>query len=587
MDGMFLTERHSWLILSGQVVGDHLISVAALPKEGSAAGFASFSVFSDYSTSNGPTASDFNPTTSNDYFFTVTQDIEGLRIKGSYKVLQPRNGIPLTLRTSTNRTILLGTLNNASQIDFDVVFDAYAGEKFFLWVDESGLIGSAILETEISIEVKSRHRTTYVKFLPPEAFFAAIGKKITGKDDATASQLFSENGGKVYTSGDGLRSLPNSVIKTSLNSFFDDARVRYAAGLGVEGKKLVIESFEHFLDTSDPIHLGKVKDLKVSVATDLLANTLKVGYNAQTIDDVNGKYSFNNTHIYSSPITKISRELNLVSPYITDPYVIELYRINSEGKSTTDKSNDNNVFVLDVERLEHTFSYVLALASAPFGFFISSTEDISGDFRAGGKFTVSNMPLSSGTYTVQETVAVTGGYNVYTVEPTVAEAFNAVPILTDTYVLNRPPYITLTGVPDPPTVFNVELSPKRIALKHIKWLSSIFHGFAGESLKFETTEKNRDLKTTGGPGSDINEDADVVIGSSKLFTPRYVDFDTEVPVDLVTMMEENPNRCFTFETQRGLILEAFSRKTSIAPGDGQEQAYRLLLSPNNDLTKIE
>ncbi len=154
------------------------------------------------------------------------------------------------------------------------------------------------------------------------------------------------------------------------------------------------------------------------------------------------------------------------------------------------------------------------------------------------------------------------------------------------YPLKRDSTLTITGVPDPETIFNVSQSPKRIAINHLPWVNSIFHGFEGTKLKFLTTEKNADLVTTDIIGGVIRERDDIEItGENKLFLPFYIECDIEVPADLVEEMEANEMRPFTVEWE-GLMIEGFIIKAGIAPNTLKEQAYKLLLSPNNDLTKL-
>ncbi len=92
--------------------------------------------------------------------------------------------------------------------------------------------------------------------------------------------------------------------------------------------------------------LWEVKDFQVSVAEDLIYNTIKVGYPNQNYDDINGKDEFNTTHVYNTPLTRIAKELDLTSEYRADSYGIEFTRANLAGKKTTDSGTDNDVFII-------------------------------------------------------------------------------------------------------------------------------------------------------------------------------------------------------------------------------------------------
>jgi hypothetical protein len=510
MDGIYLYQKYSYLIQTGGAFEDNLVGVIETVREGSGAGFASFTSYltpfdSDY------TKEDFN--TRSDYFMAFTQDISNVRMKGSIRfvTISSTDTYRIFLRTNTGREI--GIINAPrGEYKFDFTFDAVAGENYFL-IGTAGFYSPITYqETSFTIDFKSKYPATYVKSYKPYDFFSRLSTKVLGASIAQ-SDLLTDNANLCITSGDAVRGLEGAKIKTSLNTFFEAYNVMLNAGMSLESNTHRIESKASYFNTTNPINLGEVKDFKFSVATDLIPNTIKIGYPVQNTDDVNGKYAFNNTHIYKAPQTTITKELTLQSSYITDPYAIELYRINLDGKTTTDDNNDNDAMILNVD-----------IANP-------QTDDL-------------------GTY----------------------------------YNLKRETYTTITGLPDPDTTFNIEqLTPKRLLKTHQSWIDSIFYGFEGELLKFQTTEKNADLYTDNGVIYD--ENADFEIGTSSLLLPYYLEFDTQVPVDLAVILKANPNRCFTC-TWKGQTWEGFLIKAGIAPNDNKAQAFKLLLTPNNDLTRL-
>jgi hypothetical protein len=509
MDGLYLYQSFNYIVQTGPISDNHLLGIIETTREGGASGLASFTV---YQTRLPGTYSTVDYSQRVDYFLSATQNISNIRIKGSIKFSAVQNyaGYSFLLRTTTGRDINLITNVGPGVVNFDKTFDVFAGENVFF----VGLADLPIVyeETNIRIDFKSKYPDTYIKAYKPYDFFSRLSNKVLGASIAQ-SDLLTNNANLCITSGDAVRGIEGSKIKTSLNSFFEAYNVMLNAGMSLENNALRIESKASYFNTTNPISLGEVKDFKFSVATDLIPNTIKIGYPVQNTDDVNGKYAFNNTHIYTAPQSRIVKELTLQSSYITDPYAIELYRINLEGKTTTDDSNDNDVMVLNVD-----------IANP-------QTDDL-------------------GTY----------------------------------YNLKRETYTTVTGLPDPNTTFNIEqLTPKRLLKTHQSWIDSIFYGFEGELLKFQTTEKNADLYTDNGVVYD--ENADFEIGTSALLLPYYLEFDTQVPVDLAVILKANPNRCFTC-TWEGGTWEGFLIKAGIAPNDNKAQAFKLLLTPNNDLTRL-
>lgn len=194
------------------------------------------------------------------------------------------------------------------------------------------------------------------------------------------SQLLQDNLNLVVTSGDALRAsgdgnyqrffnaiqnnpnFPNinnynsygPVIKTCLADFFDSVNAILNASMStqvlpgqnetvfIEKKGYVFNSAVRNLDN------GEVTEFKDSVASDLYFTLLKIGYAEQQYDQKAGKYAWNTTAQWIPPFKSIpSKTLEIISKYITEPYLIERLRSNIGDTSITRNSSDNSVFVIN------------------------------------------------------------------------------------------------------------------------------------------------------------------------------------------------------------------------------------------------
>lgn len=366
---------------------------------------------------------------------------------------------------------------------------------------------------KFSIDYTYTHRPTYVKVLPPEYVFKKLIEKVTDGLYQAESIVLAANHNVSMTCGDAIRGIPGSKIKTSMSDFFTSYDVQFDLGLGDISGKVKLEPKASWIDYSNPIDLGEVKGLKVKPAGDYLYNTIKFGYPEQQYDDVNGKQEFNNTSLFTTPITRVSKELNKVSTYRGDCYGIEFTRINLEGKTTTDDKSDNDVFLIHTE----------------------------GTPTAGGPG-------------------------------------------TQYYKLDRSLNATASGVLDPPTVFNIFLSPKRMLERNGRLIHSLFYKLDSSKLVFRTTEKNSELKTTTPL---VIEKADVSIGSllPQLFSPNLLEFETPAPIDLIEALEASPIRSFT-GTYLGVPFAGIPVKVSAASETNEEQDYTLLASPSTALEPL-
>lgn len=545
-----------------------------------------------------------NYSTSTDYFIQATDDVTftfNIKVKGTFSKSNLTGGtasLAVRLKNQTGTvvtTIYTNTLSGttySANVDVDITptISLSGGDVMFL---EFEILPSSttsavfqVIETTSSIDYDARYKTSITKWLKP----STVAKRLVEKAGLTASDVdttFLQDYDHILLgSGDSNRGIAGAALKTSLANFYEFVRVIMAGGHGIENNILTYGEQEYFLDPSSPIALGEVKNLKWYSAKDLKGNTVKVGYPSKDVDGVNGRYSFNNALLFSSPIKSGDpKEFQLVIPYISDPYYIEINRINLEGKTTTDDSSDNEVLILNTE------SFPPLEAELNFTTFLSFNRiDIGGGasvselFYPGATFTVSGTASNNQTFTVNAALVNGSDLGVFVAEAITPELVYC----TVTYTvkrLKRASYASVTGIPDGDTIYNVEdLTPKRVMERHRKWINSIFNGFSGQDLTFESTERNKDLVTDDGT-TVWTESADFTLTSDLLFKPVYFEFETIVPLDLIATLETSPNRCFSF-VWNSVTYKGFLVKAGISINDNKSQAYKLLCSPDTDLTTL-
>jgi hypothetical protein len=234
-----------------------------------------------------------------------------------------------------------------------VSFTAPAGSKLVLYMTATQNRDFTFFtynnDGEFSVAYTYTHPTSYIKSVRPLKLLQEIISRLTEGEYTIASDTLETYKDIVVTSGDAIRGIDEAKIKTTLLNFFQSFNTVLGIGMGMIGNQLRLEEKAYWVDYSDPIDLGEVKNLKISPATDYIYNNLKIGYPAQEYEDVNGRQEFNNTHEYDLPVTRITKTLEMVSSYRADCYGIEFTRINLEGKSTTDDKSDNDVFLIHIK----------------------------------------------------------------------------------------------------------------------------------------------------------------------------------------------------------------------------------------------
>lgn len=202
---------------------------------------------------------------------------------------------------------------------------------------------------EFSIQYSYTHPTSYIKAFRPLDLIQKLIYQLTEGQHTIASTTLDAYKDIVVTCGDAIRGIDGAKIKTTFYNFFQGYNTVIGIGAGMVGPQFRMEEKAYWVDYTDPIDLGEVKKLKISPATDFIYNNIKIGYPAQEYEDVNGRQEFNNTHEYRAPVTRVTKTLELVSPYRADCYGIEFTRINLEGKATTDDKADNDIFLIHIK----------------------------------------------------------------------------------------------------------------------------------------------------------------------------------------------------------------------------------------------
>jgi hypothetical protein len=109
--------------------------------------------------------------------------------------------------------------------------------------------------------------------------------------------------------------------------------------------------------------------LEETVNTEYIYSNVRIGYNKQEYESKNGRYEPNNgANEYSTDISVVQNELELISPYRADAYGIEFLILDSENNSKTkDNKSDNNVFFVHVGEIGGVLLAKVAQITPPNG----------------------------------------------------------------------------------------------------------------------------------------------------------------------------------------------------------------------------
>ncbi len=502
------------------------------------------------------------------------------------------------LNENTNQTRIInlatGTTGGNDELIIPISFDGdfEPGEKAWIFweMDVSG-DGEFVsfghypnLDNDnVSFTYTFRKEQSTVKMLRALYVFNWLVRKVTGdKYGGTSDLLGNQAADFVMTCGDALRGIEDAVIKTSLDDFITSYNVRFNVGIGQVPTGLRLEGKRHFYNNNVMPTLGEVNGGEYGWYTEALFNKIVIGWPNQTYNDVNGKDEFNTEAEFGTIITKVAKELRLVSVYRGDGYGAEFARVNLTGIKSKDAESDNAVWIINISQ-----NYFVG--SVSFTNLLVNKITTFGNMQSvfpGTKIAVDDTPSNNGIYDVLTVEKIGGFTEITVVQPVIPESVLNVFISSDTTGLNRPPY-TITGVQAPESVFNVELSPKRCLIAHGNYIRSGLYNYESSLLTFNTTDKNFKLSTTLGSVT-ITENAPVIVGSMEgpLFIPVSAIFDTDVQKGFANMLLGDPYAKIPF-FDRGQEWTAYIIEVGESPAFNPSQRFKMILAPGNDITKLQ
>jgi hypothetical protein len=378
------------------------------------------------------------------------------------------------------------------------------------------------------IKTKYRKPATFIPALPIKETLQQLLSKIapTSTPTIVSSNLDTLNFSKLLTSGDAIRGLRDSKIKTNFNDLLVDIRNLFGIGMhyNSSSNQIIIEKLDGdiFADV-ELAYIGIVDNLSIAPANEFTFSKLKIGSPNQTYDDVNGKDEFNQTNQFTTPTKTAKSEKDFTTKLRTDSYGIEFTRLNLDGKSTTDSSSDNDTFMIDVV---NTFSG-----------------------------------------TVADPITNVGSVNYY-----------------DVFRFTFPPAVA-TGLLSPTTVFNMRLSPKRVMYNNGSFIRSCMFGNDANYINFASGVKNTNVVIDDGANV-YSESGDELISDfdAPFFIPIIFTFKTKNIQNIISLMN-NPLGYLRFnyndEDYFGFII-----KVSDNVHQAREQEFKLLATSANDLNKL-
>lgn len=480
--------------------------------------------------------------------------------------------------------------------EFDIEGTLQPGDKVF-WLcqlfkfSEVGeVLAAKFVSSEFTYVFKSTELDSYIDAFLPGVFWRKLLLKIGATEAQIQSNLLALSGNAI-TSGDAIRGLSGTSITTTYAKFTKSYDMAEFAGWGVQNGKVLFEDRLQFYDKTNPRQLGSVKGLENTFDKTYTGSSIKFGWQEQEIENVNGKYDPNGYIIFLTPMKAGEpKQVDLQADYKAGPMEIEVIRINLEGKVTTDGAQDDQVYVIAVDK-ENPMTGTTQVAT----------------FQnlpvVGGAFNIIRLPIGvTGVFVKGQRIKITGSVNnnIETTVTAVHESGTGVTLeLSDDVVNEGPIEITITfvgavvygldktqviesGVLSPETWFNVRLRPAELFKKHYRWVRSWLNNYEPGQLIFDHANMNDAVVVAGVP-----DKRNILISEmgERIFIPILSEFTPEILINLQELFEVEPNKSFEFDW-KGNHYGGFFENGGIGVTNKRPQVFKLLLFGDTDLKKF-
>ena len=193
-----------------------------------------------------------------------------------------------------------------------------------------------------------------IPVIRPEVLLQELLDRITEQDKTDRKYTGTIDWGNLYPASpmicaaESIRGFEEAKLHTSMSDFTEWIRT-LGYEFGIEGRKLTDKPRANFFEAKTvalELAADEVADLYIEAADDFAYTNVKIGYDKQDYESVNGRFESNGTFEYTTGFKRREEKtLKLISPYRADTIGIELLTWE-RGKRTTDDQSDNDVFFM-------------------------------------------------------------------------------------------------------------------------------------------------------------------------------------------------------------------------------------------------
>lgn len=266
----------------------------------------------------------------------------------------------------------LDVLNNRS-VSMSADYAMNAGDALCLYLLVTTSDGALpqwtqyeIVSSSLSVTYMARdYNKVQIDALQPVTLMQALLDSIFGANNVTGAISTSDDRLQHtwLMAAESIRGIGDAQIYTSWGDFckFMDAQFCYVPEIDEALRTVTFKErrqsvFDVTLSPAHTFNGDEAQDVEISVAEDMLASKVSIGYEKQDYDSVNGRDEWRWTSEYKTGITNSENEVAIECKYRADVYGIEFLTLTRE-EQTTDKDADEDIFLADLDTVGGVFTF--------------------------------------------------------------------------------------------------------------------------------------------------------------------------------------------------------------------------------------
>lgn len=248
---------------------------------------------------------------------------------------------------------ILPILNLSFVLDINTSVSLQNGDMLYCCIFARNNATVTVYQTsKIKVEFYSKNKPVNIDIITPTTVLNRLLQSMNGGKPGITGEIMKGVDERldncVIIPAESARALPKAKFYTSYSKFTNWMKTVFGFVPIIEENKVRFVHRDMLFQDKVIKEIESTRDFEYFVNSSLIYSRVRVGYDKQDYESVNGKDEFRFTNEYTTGIELTDNSLELISPYRADAYGIE-FLVQKRGEDTTDDTSDNDVFFVNAK----------------------------------------------------------------------------------------------------------------------------------------------------------------------------------------------------------------------------------------------